>query len=281
MKALHVLPLVIALTACNLQLSKPVIPVLLPGDVPQTWLDAPLDQMHLRLAPYEVVFHGSDDSAIAAVELRINDQPVAIPPLSSVGKKLVTAKYLWSPSVPGQYVLKARSLNSAGRWSAEAQVTVWVGDLTTATPTLTTTPTASATTPAPPVAAGFSLLSASTDHFYYGASTCGPTSVRLEVQVSDAQQIHDVLLFFKLRNKNSGNYTDWSDGTDMQAEGNGKYTISLVGNSIAASASGNDWLIYQFVGTGAENKPAGRSQVYSDISFSICGRGIFGVPPPG
>ena len=279
-KVLGIVLLASRLAACNVPVSAPSGSISIGAPGPHTWIDAPLDQMHIPLAPYEVVFHASDDAAIAQVGLTINDQPAGLPPAAGAGKNLVTMRFMWSPAAPGQYVLRARSQSLDGNWSGEAQVTVWVGDVTptptvTPTGTVTVTPT---TTPAGDLSVSF--LGASTDKFYFGDKACGPVDVMLEAQVSDTQQIRDVLLFFKLRDIDSGKYTDWNGGTDMDAAGNGRFRLVLESKSILDIAARENYLIYQFVGTGATNQSVARSPVYSDITLSGCGRFII-VPPPG
>lgn len=265
-----------ALAACNMALQPKLSAVHMGGDAPEAWMDAPLDGMHLPLAPYEVVLHASDGAGVAGVEMLINDQAAALPAEAGSGQVLETVKYSWSPSAPGEYVLKTRARNTSGQWGAYSIVKVFVGDTT---PTVTGTPAVTATpSPTPSAAPGFTILSISTDQFYFGDSSCGPKDVTLEVQVSDAAQTHDVLLFFKLQDKDSGKYTAWNDGLDMQSEGNGKFILTVPSGSIPSIASRDNWFVYQFVGTGADNKPLGRSVVHSDISLAGCGRFILTAP---
>ncbi len=276
MKTRRIVPIVLliaGLAACNMPRSAPLAPLALTGNGPQTWIDAPLDQMRLPLAAYEVVFHGTDDAAVTSLELRINDQLVTVPSPEGGAQKLVTARYMWSPAEPGQYVLRARSMNSGGAWSPEAMVTVWIGDVITPSFTPTFTPTATITptvvTPAGPLSIQF--LGASTDRFYYGDASCGPTDVAFQVRVSDPAQIPGVTLFFKLRAKDSGEYTDWNSNYDLRPRGDGTLGIVLSSRGVDGIREAENWLIYQFVGTGPDHKPIARSQVYGDITLSRCG----------
>src|SRR5512142_564722 len=278
MKALRTLPVILMLAtvaACNMPRNAPLVPLALNGG-PQTWVDAPLDQMRLPLAPYEVVFHGTDEAGVTGLELRINDQLVAVPPPEGGSQKLITARYAWSPAEPGQYVLRARSTNAGGSWSPEAVVTVWVGDIVTPsfTPTFTLTPTITPTVATPTGPLSLQFLGASTDRFYYGDGSCGPTSVAFKVQVSDPARILGVTLFFKLRSKDTDAYTEWNSNYDLKPQGNGALGIELQAGAVAGIKSAENWLIYQFVGTGADHKPNSRSQVYGDITLSRCGSGL-------
>jgi hypothetical protein len=286
MKTLHILTLgllIVSLTACNLPGSPPLEPVALGKAEPQTWVDAPLDQMHLPLAPYEIVFHASDDSAITQVGLQINDQEVAVPPLSETDKKLVTVKYVWAPSVPGEYVLRARSQNLDGAWSDEAVVTVWIGDLTptvtntpitTTSPTATITPTLSPTVTASPTAtqtpspAALTFThSISANEFHYGR--CDPTSIDIQVAVNGGD-VDSVVLFVKLNDQSGSGTTGWISYNAMKPMGNGQYKITVASSRIEGSNKyGSAWMVYQFVAT--KNKAVvGRSASFQDVVLTAC-----------
>jgi len=90
------------------------------GD-PVAWIDAPLDGMLLPLAPYEIVFHITDDSPMKRGEVTINGSVLAHVEASS-GGNLVTLRYLWTPSANGRYTIQVRGQNQDGAWSAPAQV---------------------------------------------------------------------------------------------------------------------------------------------------------------
>ncbi len=266
----------ILLAACNVPIAQ--------EDTTQAWIDAPLDGSNLPLAPYEIIFHATARGNPTAVELSINEQPIS---LSSVdlGRPLVTVRYAWDPKEPGRYTITARAQDSSGRWSSPHTHVVTIGGAVitvTISPTITTTPitiTPSFTpsvTPMPPAQAAVTFIGASTDHFYTGDKSCGPMVVSLEAQVSDPQQMPHMVLFFRARDSESGKYSEWNN-VDMRSEGGGKFGLSLQGSTIADLPGQDNWLIYQFIGTGADNQPVARTQVYGDIVLSICGRFI---PPP-
>jgi len=113
-----------------------------PGAQLQSWIDAPLDQSILPLAPYEIVTHGTDPQEIKSIEIRINDKIISTPSNPKSSQLLMTASFLWLPAEPGDYQIQARSLNGSGTWSDPASVTVRVARETpTAQPTRTMTPT--------------------------------------------------------------------------------------------------------------------------------------------
>lgn len=113
----------------------------------QTWIDAPLHDSTLLLAPVEIVLHAADPGGVAMVELSINGEVLSRRPPDDTSAALVTHRIAWEPAAPGEYDLTARAQNSAGAWSAVAtsHVTV-VGPeaLTEVEPILVITPTPTA-----------------------------------------------------------------------------------------------------------------------------------------
>ncbi len=274
MKALYVLPMLIALTACNLPSSQAVVPISLNSNGPQTWIDAPLDQMHLPLAPYEVVFHGTDDSAVTNVELRINDQAVPVPAAQGLSQKLLTAKYVWVPSAPGKYVLTARSQNSAGTWSAEALVTVWIeGPIRTIIPTVTLTPTPIVTLPAP-AAGSVTIQSISTDTVYVGGSSCGPVEETIVARATAPAGIAVVVLFYRFNPASPKGFQDRA----MSPIGGDLYQATLNPTSLLGGSLGADQgtLVYQVVVQQKNGDTSIRTPVQANIALQACG----GAPQP-
>jgi len=108
--------------ACNLSQTTPPPQT----GLSQAWLDAPRDGSVLPLAPYEVVFHGSNPEGVQQSEFSVNDQVQANPVSSQAGKSLVTFRVNWVPPAPGDYSLKVRSLSKGGIWSEYAKVHVIV-----------------------------------------------------------------------------------------------------------------------------------------------------------
>jgi hypothetical protein len=258
----------------------------------RAWVDAPLDGTVLYApAHYDVVCHGTDPGGVAAVEFSANDQVLSTQSNPSRGSALMNASTLWQTDAAGEYILRCRTQAGSGEWSGYDSARVTVLGATpgtpitvTVTPTLTSTPTSSPTPTFTPTAVPLgdltvSVLSPSTNQFYFGEKVCGPVEVTLQAQVSDPVQVHNVLLFFKLRDMDTGRYTEWNGGTQMRSQGNGKFSLTLESKSITDIGARENYLIYQFVATGPTNQPVARSLVYSDIVLSGCGRFI--IVPPG
>ncbi len=251
---------------------EPVRALLLGTPGLHAWIDAPLNGMHLPLAPYEVVFHVTDDTGVVAGELAVNGQVLASLPNPDPSQKLATLRLVWSPAEPGEYTLFARGQNSAGAWGESVPVIVTVGDVT---PTLSPTPTPSTATPTPTptptLAAGFSPPTLSSTGFYYGAASCDPMQVTLRVRVTDPRGVKVVVFFERLKDKAGGDTTAWSDGESMNPLAGGEFQFTLDGNDIGPSAGFPEaYVLYQFVAQLQDGSNL-RSPVYSDLTLGRCG----------
>jgi hypothetical protein len=138
-----VLIFILILAACNVPKAAQYVEVaLVDNPVPQAWVDAPLDNSVLPLAPYEIVFHITDQEEVARGELSINNQVVATLDNPQAGKKLATLKYAWNPTAPGEYLLSVRAQGTSGDWGPVATSKVFIGELSPSV-TITITPTGS------------------------------------------------------------------------------------------------------------------------------------------
>ena len=82
------------------------------GGGPQAWLDRPLDNATLPLAPLTIQAHASDSDGIASFEFYVND--TLLSSVSSTSGRLGEASYEWRPSAPGIYSIKARATDLSG-----------------------------------------------------------------------------------------------------------------------------------------------------------------------
>lgn len=291
---LHAL-LIAALSGCS---GTPAISqrITLPGSaVPQVWIDAPLPGAKLPLAPYEFVAHGADQTGILQIEWTLNGAPLHIETAEKPSGKLGTYRFLWTPSGPGMYTLRARVKNGANVWSEFDEAVFSMGEptstpapspTTTATSTATQTPTFTPTpseTPTPtstssPVALQFSS-SASVSQIFSGS--CSPNAFDLSVTVEPAP--YSVVLFLHLVDTASSSQTDWSSYNAMNPTGGGRFTITVQARSIPdvqrfASAR----LVYQFIATSSTGEVIGRSPGEQGALVSACGNRAIITPtlPP-
>ena len=110
---------------------------LAPMGEPQAWIDAPLNESRLPLAPYQVVFHITDSQKVMMGQLLINNQVVFTTPNPEPANKLFTIKYMWDPGAPGRYVLGVRAQNGEGAWGPVTESVVFIIE---ETPTGVTSP---------------------------------------------------------------------------------------------------------------------------------------------
>ena len=254
------------------------------GTGPQAWIDAPLDGSRLPLAETEIVFHIFAAGNPKAVELTINGQPVtlAAPALS---QPLATVRTAWSPAQPGRYVIVARCQDQKGVWSQPHTHVVVIGEAVitiTPTPTLTLTltptftPTITPTftptftpsaTPSVTRRPGnvFSNLSLSTDVFYRLDAV--PNKVTFTITVNDPAGIKLVEIYFRLRDPNTNETTEWTN-EDMHLQGGGvyAYTLTHAHPALQSTAPKAMTLEYQFIVTHPDLSLS-RSQIYSDVAL--------------
>jgi hypothetical protein len=261
------------LAGCNIPLAGMTNPMFSGLLGPQAWIDAPLDNMHIPLAAYQVVFHGSDNSGVTSVELLINAQIVNLPALDQAGSKLVTVKYDWVPVLPGEYLLQARAGNSTGTWSEYSTARVWVGEITptpTATPTVTPTITPTPTLEAFSASFGQPVLSSDVFEYSYDCFT-DPEQVTFTVNYTPAVLDVQVLFFYRLNNLTTGAQTAWNEGLVTMDLGGGTYRITFSSRSIpnvlnllkGASAE----FLYQFVASDPRSSTPVRSAVFSNLKL--------------
>lgn len=256
-----------AMTAgCNLPQTTRLV---LPGGVgPQAWIDAPLDGMRLPLGlPYDIVFHITFNSSVAAGELSINGQVLATLPNPMAGSNLATLHKTWTPSVPGEYTIQARAESSAGQWGDYARVVVEVGQ-PTSTPSATLSPTPSPT-PTAVVGVTFSNTTAPKQVYHGG---CTPNQVLFAVTVTQTQNVQAVTVFTRLEDGSGATLTAWDQGAAMYPQGNGVFQHSLPTSALSGVGQFNSaLLLYQFVATGAGGTILARSPVYNDVMLGPCG----------
>ena len=129
------------------------------------------------------------------------------------------------------------------------------------TPLFLITPNTS--TPSPQMK-GFLRVNVSGPEFYKGQE-CQPTSVQFTAQVSDVLNTAYVLLFVRLKSKQSGVTGDWADSIKMKTIGAGTYVHDLVTMEMKGVPSfQNAWVQYQFVATNDKGREIGRTDIFSE-----------------
>lgn len=256
----------------------------------QASIDIPKDGDVIPLAPYEIVYHGSDMTEVTQVELSVNSVPVSIQNNPSPGTGFVLMRYTWTPLAAGTYIIQTRAQNKSGEWGPYMLIRITVEAAAptpqptvqpTLEPTITQTtgvniptlsiPTLSIPTLNPGGGGVFTSLSKSADKFYYGGGSCGPKLVNFSVNINNPAGIRYVYMFVRLDDKASDAMTNWSDGKHMNSIGSGNYTVTINSESDIPLYTSylEAWLGYQIV----VQQPDGtfvRSNVYYDIALAKC-----------
>lgn len=258
-------------------------PTVTPADIeisvagsPSIWIDAPLNGMVLKDAPYEIVLHATAPKGIASVDLQINDQPEAISSAPDKNGMLWTYKHTWDPNGPGEYLLRAIARDINGQDSDPSEVRVIIVGETptptpTSTPTLTLTPTSTVTatvTPTQPVGLELVDMTRSSDAFYNGA--CSPNSITFTIRATDPDQVKYMYFFYRLQDKSTGQKTDYNDGLSMNKVGTDTWSITIKSNQLENYNKYDEaWFIYQFTSQSAD-KTLTRSQAWGDVNYGRC-----------
>lgn len=267
------------------------------GD-PVAWIDAPLDGMLLPLAPYEIVFHITDDSPLTQGEVSINGSLAAQVAVSD-GGNMATLRYVWTPPANGRYVIEARGQSSDGAWSAPARVEVEVGEPTptvtftpTATPTLTATPTPTLTptetsTPTPtatftptatrtplpgPAPITFNNVHPNTTQIFFYRDTCGRKEVDLYVTIPLASKVTKVTVNYRLVAR-SGTQppTGWLS-KDMYVNNatTGEWLVTIKPEAVFTGIFFYTQSVVEYQFTALNEKGSKSSGVYDDVKLEMC-----------
>lgn len=103
-----------------------------PSGGPQVWLDRPLDNTTLPLAPLTIQAHASDEDGVAKFEFYANDKPLFT--VDSEGKRLGEAIVEWTPPEPGIFLISVQAVDGSGNRGALATSRVTVSGGPTPTP---------------------------------------------------------------------------------------------------------------------------------------------------
>jgi hypothetical protein len=268
-----------------------------PAD-PVAWVDAPLDGMLLPLAPYEIVFHITDDSPMRMGEVTINGNVLAQIEASS-GGNLVTLRYLWTPSANGRYTIQVRGQNQDGAWSAPAQVQVEVGEPTpTITPTLTSTPTTTATatltltptatfTPTPtatftptasrtplpgPAPIVFNNVHPYTTQIYFYHDTCGRREVDFYLTTPLTSKVTGVTVNYRLVDRSGINPpTAWlSKAMYLNNASSGEWLVTVKPEEVFTGIFNYQHAVIEYQFIAVNEKGPKSSEVYSNVNLDLC-----------
>ncbi|HSB89362.1 MAG TPA: hypothetical protein VLD63_04980 [Anaerolineales bacterium] len=125
-----------------------------------------------------------------------------------------------------------------------------------------------------PPAIDFTTPVLSSPVFYSGPASCGPTAVTFDITtyVPGAQ---GMLIAYRLWDVARDLPTAWTIET-MEPVGQGAFRRGMdAGRDIKGLDDvERGWMEYQFIATGADGQPLGRTRVYGDLAFARCGAGL-------
>jgi len=228
---------------------------------PQSWIDAPLNESHLLLAPYEIVFHISGEPDVAMGELVINGQVIALLEVDNPGKKLATLRYLWEPTEPGKYIIHSRARTLNGEWGPFESAVVYIDPIETLTLTPTLTPTLE-------IMEDISDVSVQPNVVNIGG--CNPNQVTISARAMDEDGIKVVVVFYRFRWPD-GTATDWKSES-MNPKGEDIFEKTILITSAASSLGFNSksgTFEYQIVIQDI-NQNMTRDEVRRDVTVNAC-----------
>lgn len=116
----------------------------------------------------------------------------------------------------------------------------------------------------------FASVSISTNAIFWGA--CKPSSVQVKTEVVGGLGTHTVLLFLRLKDKNSDRATEWGAGAIMDSIGNRTFTYTVTLQALTHYTEFKSaWVQFQLVGTDRALHVTGRTQQFlENLSIGPC-----------
>jgi len=229
----------------------------------QAVVDSPVDGTLLPMGAVEIVYHATAEEGVAAVELSVDGQVLSNVTSPDSKQQLTTLTYTWQPSVGGAHVIRVRAQSSTGEWSEYGMTTVNIeGQVATPEPTITATPE------------GVEILEVTRTNskFYFGNNTCGPVKNTFNVKVSQPEKVFQVLIFYRLWDKEGGGESKWDSGHAMKPLGDGNYSFTFT-ETIINNPFGFEFTVfhYQIVVIGIQNSERLDVEDFpSDVVYEIC-----------
>ena len=242
-------------------------------------IDSPASGATFAMGAVDIAYHASAQDGVAAVELSVNGQVVSNLVTPDSKQPLVALKYTWQPTVSGTHVLRVRAQSSKGDWSplAEAMVTIQGEIQQTQKPQQNQSPTNTpqpTNTPGPtstPEGIQIDNIQKTTNKFFWGANSCGPVKMTLNIHVTQPEKIFQVVVFNRLWDREGEGLAPWDIGYAMKPLGDGDYTFTYTETNVR-NPRGFELMAfyYQFVVWGKGNVELYRTDVFKDILFDKC-----------
>ena len=238
----------------------------------QAVIDAPVSGSMLAMNPIDIGYHATAQDGVAAVELSVDGAVVSNVVTPDSKQPLVTLKYTWQPTVSGTHVLRVRAQSSKGLWSNYAETMVNIQAPVQQQNQQQQQPTPQSPPPTEtPEGVYITSVNKSVNKFYWGANSCGPVKMTLSIQMNNAKDVFQVVVFNRLWSTEGEGSAGWDTGYAMKPMGNGEYSFTYTETNVR-NPRGQDRseFHYQFVVMGKNNVRLFKSDVYKDIIFDRC-----------
>lgn len=101
------------------------------GSKPDAWIDFPLHNSNLPLAPLTILAHATHASGVAGINFYVDGEQIAA--VSLGGNLLESASVEWTPPATGSYTIEVLGVDAAGEPGNRAQSIVLIGGKATGT----------------------------------------------------------------------------------------------------------------------------------------------------
>ncbi|MBN2556242.1 MAG: hypothetical protein JXA97_09930 [Anaerolineales bacterium] len=231
----------------------------------RVWIDLPLNDSQLAVAPVRILVHASGSQAITDVEYRVDDAIIAQVPASSRANDLLVDEQSWEAISAGSHLIHVRARDSSGSWSEAAEARIYLGEPVPIT-VPTETPGEPESTIAPVMDTSIFPPTFTPAVFNFLGSSCRQQSADIRVETEPAGSVYSVVVFLRFSDPDLDYDTGWDAGHSMTPEGNGvfRYTVTSEGFTRFADRI-NLQVRTQFIATDEQGIELARSPVYTDL----------------
>ena len=231
----------------------------------RVWIDLPLNDSQLAVAPVQIIVHASGSQAITDLEYRVDDAVIAQVVTSSGANDLLVDEQLWEAISAGSHLIHVRARDSSGSWSEAAEAHIYLGEPTPITPP-DETPSEPEPTITPVMETSILPPTFTPAVFNFLGSSCRQQSADIRVATEPAGSVYSVVVFLRFSDPDLDYDTGWDTGHSMTPEGNGvfRYTVTSEGFTRFADRI-NLQVRTQFIATDEQGIELARSPVYTDL----------------
>ncbi len=242
-------------------------------------IDSPANGASMPMGPVNIAYHASSTDGIAAVELSVDGQVVSSIASPGSNQQVVALQYTWQPTASGSHTIRVRAQSTKEAWSDYASTVVTIEGKPEpqqpqqpetppeTKPELTKTPEATAT----PEGITLSNIEHDKNKFFYGSNACGSHEITISVDVTNPEDIFQVVLFTRFVDRESSALTKWDSGHAMSKKDKDTYSVTLTSKKIT-NYNAYEFAVmrYQIVVEDKDGDRSVRSDVKDDILLEVC-----------